>query len=116
MDCQLISSADVATPPALAALPGANRTPLFCRYSVASIVVQYKEGSMKKIFFAMFVLAVLTVAGWKGDDRRVEAAMPRESQASVDTGQVRKTTLREIANYPVLREQARKWFSLSASL
>ena len=55
----------------------------------------------------MFVLAVLTVAGWKGDDRRVEAAMPRESQASVDTGQVRKTTLREIANYPVLREQAR---------
>ena len=35
----LISSADVATPPALAALPGAKITPFSCRYSVASRVV-----------------------------------------------------------------------------
>lgn len=39
----------------------------------------------------MSVLAVLTVAGWKGADRRVEAAMPRESQAPVDTGQIHVT-------------------------
>ena len=35
----LISSAEVATPPALAAFPGANSTPFACRYSVASMVV-----------------------------------------------------------------------------
>ena len=34
-----ISSAEVATPPALDALPGANRMPFSCKYSVASIVV-----------------------------------------------------------------------------
>ena len=32
----VISRADVATPPAFAALPGAKITPFFCRYSVAS--------------------------------------------------------------------------------
>ena len=34
-----ISRADVATPPALAALPPTNHTPFSCKYSVASIVV-----------------------------------------------------------------------------
>lgn len=36
-DCA-ISSALTATPPALAALPGANRTPVSIKYFVASIV------------------------------------------------------------------------------
>ena len=35
----LISRADVATPPALAALPHMNHTPLSCKYLVASRVV-----------------------------------------------------------------------------
>ena len=35
----LISNADVATPPALAALPPTNSTPLACKYLVASRVV-----------------------------------------------------------------------------
>ena len=34
-----ISSAEVATPPAFAALPPTNHTPFCCKYSVASIVV-----------------------------------------------------------------------------